>query len=111
MERNKMLYKNEHYIKLLKLELINFRPWKILSIDEGIDYAEDLKKRYPQRDLLPFAMRTDCDDVACWDSSENGDKVFIIHDFASIGWEQQGEFKNFDEWFENAIKDMFSFDD
>ncbi|NCP52579.1 MAG: hypothetical protein GW827_13095 [Flavobacteriales bacterium] len=106
-----MRYKNDKYIKLLKLELINFRPWKILPIEEGLDYAKDLKKRYPKRDLLPFSMRTDCDDVACWDSSKEEGKVFIIHDFASEGWEQQGEFKDFDEWFANALDDMFSFDD
>lgn len=99
------------YNRLLDLGLNNFEPWRILSIDDGIKYKDDLKKRYPSRDLLPFAMRTDCDDVACWNLKEDKNKVIIIHDFASEGWEQQGGFKDFDEWFANALDDMFSFDD
>ncbi|SRR5690606_11950493 len=99
------------YYRLLDLELHNFEPWRILTIDEGVKYKDDLKERYPNRDLLPFAVRTDCDDVACWNLSENNQKVIIIHDFASEGWEQQREFRDFDEWFTSALNEMFSFDD
>lgn len=87
---NSILYTNKKHLRLLTLGLINFRPWKIISVENGEKYSLDLKKRYPSRDLLPFAMRTDCDDVACWDLSREEGTVYIIHDFASIGWEQKG---------------------
>lgn len=99
------------YLKLLELGLINFRPWRILTLEESQEYSLDLKSRYPSRQLIPFALRTDCDDVACWDLSKNEESVFIIHDFASEGWEEQSEFKTFDECLAVILQDMFSFDD
>lgn len=112
IQKIKIMHYPKQYTTLLDLELINLRPWKILSIQKGIDYSEDLKKRYPNRNLIPFAIRTDCDDVACWDLAKESDreKIYIIHDFASDGWEQQGEYKNFQEWFNSAIEDMFTFE-
>ena len=99
------------YKKLLELELINFKPWKILLTKVGMDYSKELKKRYPNRELIPFAVRTDCDDVACWDlSKSNSNKVYIIHDFASVGWEQQEVFENFENWLKYALDVMFNFD-
>lgn len=99
------------YKKLLELGLINFRPWRILTLKESHEYSEDLKLRYPKRRLVPFALRTDCDDVACWDSSRDEQATYIIHDFASEGWEEQNEFKTFDECFNVILNDMFCFDD
>jgi hypothetical protein len=102
---------NFKYQKILERGLINFRPWKFLSLEKSSDYSLDLSLRYPKRKLIPFAIRTDCDDVACWDLSKNNDKIYIIHDFASEGWEEQQVFENFDECFLLIINDMFSFED
>jgi len=97
------------YDRLLELNLNNFEPWRILSKAQSDEYSKDLKERYSKRDLIPFAIRIDCDDVACWDLSKNKTKIYIIHDFASDGWEEQEEFENFDKWFIQVLKDMFSF--
>jgi hypothetical protein len=106
-----MILDKKEYNTLLELDLVNFKPWRILSIEESDDYTKDLKKRYSKRLLIPFAIRTDCDDVACWDmSKENIEMIYVIHDFASEGWEQQEEYKNFKEWFNSAIEDMFTFE-
>ena len=106
------MHYSKQYKRLLDLGLINFNPWKILSIQKGIDYSKDLKKRYPKRSLIPFAIRTDCDDIACWDIAKANDceKIYVIHDFASEGWEEQCEYKKFQDWFNSVIEDMFTFE-
>ncbi|MFF1019960.1 hypothetical protein ACFYLI_19220, partial [Proteus mirabilis] len=55
------------------------------------------KKRYPNRNIIPFAHREDNDDVACWDKNSRH-QVIIIHDFASEGYEYVGKFDSFWDW-------------
>jgi hypothetical protein len=64
-----------------------------------------LQERYSDRDLVPFALKLDCDDVACWERGQMP-KVLIIHDFASPGWELRREFQTFWDWFRFAINDF-----
>jgi len=68
-----------------------------------------LKERFPARDLFPFALRTDSDDVACWERG-NLDRVIIVHDFADPGWEQVAVFETFWEWLRSAIEDFIAFE-
>ncbi len=80
-------------------------PWDFFSSKDELDFSfKGLNDRYPERVLVPFARRTDNDDFACFDGSDfSGDpKVIIIHDWASPGWENHGEFDNFLEWLEFA---------
>ncbi len=68
-------------------------------------YTRDLKDRFPARNLIPFAKRKDCDDVACFELEKLG-KIDIIHDFCDSGWEQRGEYDSFWDWFMEAIEEM-----
>jgi choline dehydrogenase-like flavoprotein len=68
-----------------------------------------LVKRYSSRDLFPFAYRQDNDDVACW-SKGSGEKVFVIHDFASPSWEDEDAFDDVWAWFKSAIEETISWD-
>jgi hypothetical protein len=63
-----------------------------------------LKKRYQDRDVVPFADFLCTDDIACFDLSQDKPKgaVIIIHDFASPGWEGREEFKDFNAWLAHA---------
>ena len=70
---------------------------------------QSLAERYPNRELFPFAYRQDNDDVASW-SKDAGEKVFIIHDFASPGWEDEGAFENVWSWFRSAIEETALWD-
>lgn len=80
----------------------DFLPW-YFTIEEASSWTEkDLKKRYPNRNLFCFARKDGTDDIACWERGY-GEKVFIIHDFASPGWEQRQIFSNFDEWYAWAL--------
>ena len=65
-------------------------------------------ERYPNRKLIPFARRDDNDDIACFEVGK-GEKVQIIHDFASEGYEQRNEYNDFWDWLKDAIDEMIEF--
>ena len=99
----------EVYVKFANGVIPDLNPWgyyydnpkpKLHGLTDLEFHLEGLKKRYPKRKLVPFARRGDNDDVACFDASVPSDdpSVIIIHDWASPGWENHGEFENFLEW-------------
>lgn len=97
------------FLRVLEAGLVRFPPWKILDGPASLRYRVGLKERFPARELFPFALRTDCDDVACWEEGYL-DRVDVIHDFASPGWEQEAAFATFWEWLRSAIDDFIAFD-
>lgn len=99
----------ESFLKVIKLNLINIEPWYIMERDFVITRINGLKKRYPNRNLVPFARRSDNDDIACFELGKEGE-VQIIHDFASQGYEQRNVYIDFWEWFKTAIDEMIDFD-
>jgi hypothetical protein len=99
------------YLRLIELGLVNLRPWRILPQLKSSEYSKQLANRYPNRNLIPFAIRSDCDDVGCWDLSKNANKIYIIHDFASSGWEHVREYESFEAWLSDAIQTMINFED
>jgi hypothetical protein len=86
-----------------------FAPWRFLEPEYVLSRMKGLSERFLNRTLLPFALRTDCADVACWEY-EKGSVVVVIHDFADPGWEQVGEFENFWSWFRSAVEDFATFE-
>jgi hypothetical protein len=102
------MYPNS-FIRVVDLGLTNLDPWIILEGDLLRRRMRGMQERYPERQLVPIAMRGDNDDVACWDVSRPG-KVVVIHDFADPGYEYVGEFNNFADWFRSAVDDMLNFE-
>lgn len=98
------------FMKTVELNLIDFDVWYILDKESFFERYKGLKERYPTRMLIPFARRDDCDDVACFEVNKP-DKVEIIHDFASVGFEQRKEYSNFWEWLKSAIDKMIEFNE
>ena len=98
----------DEFVRVAETGLTDLRPWKLLDAPYVLSRMNGLKERYPDRDLVPFALRIDCDDVACWER-DSSRKVVIIHDFASPGWEQQAVFESFWDWFRSAIEDFIAF--
>ena len=88
---------------LTEQNLLDFDPWIILTNDRLKKRYLGLKKRYPNRDLIPFARREDNDDLACW---EKGKDVVIIHDFASPSYEGGNSSISFWDWLRQVIEDM-----
>lgn len=95
------------FLRIVELGLVRLEPWWIFDGDLLRHRVIDLRKRYPNRKLVPFAKREDSDDVACWDL-EAGD-VSVIHDMADPGWEQRDRFKDFNAWLRRAIEDLIDF--
>lgn len=95
----------EPYIKIIELNLLDFDFWYIMNEKQALTRLDGLRERYPERYLVPFARRDDSDDVACFDLKEPN-KVQIIHDFASSGYEQRRTYADLWEWLQDAIQEM-----
>ena len=95
----------ESYLKIVDLELVDFDNWFLLSEYLVKSRYNDLITRYKGRKLVPFARRGDNDDIACFEIGY-GERVFIVHDFASEGWERRQEFETFWNWFISVIKEL-----
>ncbi|WP_048000495.1 hypothetical protein [Lactiplantibacillus herbarum] len=98
----------QSYDKLIELNLVDFDTWYLIESDQATRRYYDLKERYPDRRLVPFARKDSSDDIACFEIGK-GKKVQLIHDFASAGWEQRGEFNDLWDWLKFAINDMVEF--
>lgn len=93
------------FLRVVAKGFADLEPWEILLGDRLHQRLYGLTKRYPQR-LVPFAARTDNDDVACWDLDLPSGRVLIVHDWASPGWERREQFDSFDGWFRQAVDDF-----
>jgi hypothetical protein len=96
------------FIRVVELGLTNLEPWWIVQGQLLRDRFLGLRNRYPDRLLVPFAVRQDNDDVACWDIDQGN--VAVVHDFASPGFERREEFAGFYDWLRHAIQDLIEFD-
>jgi len=95
--------------RVVESGLGDLEPWYWLEGQSLRGTLLGLMERYPERRLIPFARRQDNDDVACW-QVDTRDEVFVIHDFASSGWEQRAQFSTFYDWLRRAVEDFIEFD-
>lgn len=84
-------------------------PWHLLEGEQLWERNRGLKEAYPSRTLVPFARRQDNDDVACWEPGSGDGVVVVVHDFASPGWEDHGQFASFYDWLRQAVEDLIEF--
>ncbi|WP_198415893.1 hypothetical protein [Cryobacterium algoricola] len=98
------------FVTVVELGLTNLEPWHLLDGARLRERNRGVARRFPDRELVPFAVRQDNDDVACWDLARGGDRVVVIHDFASPGWEDRGEYPDFYAWLRQAIEDLIGFE-
>lgn len=99
----------QSFIKVIELNLVDYEYWYLMSKEQILARREELLGRFPNRNLIPFARRDNNDDIACFEIGY-GEKVFIVHDFASEGYERRQEFDNFWSWFISAIKELIGID-
>jgi len=97
------------YLRAVNQNLVDLTPWYLMDAGKVLERMAGLKRRYPDRDLFPFARRDDNDDVACFERNGN-ESVVLIHDFASPGFEQRHVFPTFWEWFKYAVDEMILFE-
>jgi len=97
------------YKRVFELGLTNLEPWYFLDDKEYQLVEKGINERFPKRQVIPFARRKDCDDVACFvvkSDSHNKENVLIIHDYASSGYEVDKVCRNFWDWFKLTIEEM-----
>ena len=95
-------------VRIGEIGLMNLEPRWILKGDPLRAHLAGLRKRYPERSLVPFARRQDNDDIAAFDIDRGN--VVIVHDFASPGYEQRADFDDLAGWLRQAIEDLIEFD-
>jgi hypothetical protein len=95
------------FVRVVELGLTQLEPWWIIEGDLLRDRSRGLQQRYPDRTLVPFAVRQDRDDVACFQPDRS--TVAIIHDFADSGYEQRDELPDFNAWLRRAVEDLIEF--
>ncbi|MFX3617632.1 MAG: hypothetical protein ACE3JK_08890 [Sporolactobacillus sp.] len=61
----------EAYQELVELNLVDFDVWYLIEAAQATKRYYDLKKRYPKRNLVPFARRDDNDDIVCFEIGES----------------------------------------
>lgn len=98
------------FLKMVDLNLVDFDLWYLMAREQVEIRIAGLKNRYPERKLVPFARRDDSDDIACFEVGK-GNKVQIIHDFASAGYEQRKEYDCFWGWVKDAVEEMIEEDE
>lgn len=96
--------------RFIELDLINFEVWRLIDKNTAKKRMEELMERYPDRQLIPFAKRDDCDDIACFEAPDN-EKVYIVHDYASSGWEQREIFDSLWDWVRYIVDIMIEFEE
>lgn len=98
------------FLKIVELNLVDLDIWYLMPKEQLEIRMRGLKNRYPERKLIPFARRDDNDDIACFEVGK-GNKVQIVHDFASAGYEQRKEYDCFWNWFKDAVEEMIKEDE
>jgi hypothetical protein len=98
------------FLAAVKLGLVEHPPWHVVRGERLLSLHAGLRERFPSRSLVPFATRTDNDDVACWDLPGPRGSVVVIHDYASSGWELREHFADFTAWLHQAIDEQIDFD-
>lgn len=92
----------------VELNLLNFHPWVFIIEDQRLylNYV-GLMERFPNANLIAFALRLDCDDKVCYDLNEN--KIVVVHDYSTFGYKNRMIFDSFWDWFNFMTKEFIEF--
>ena len=94
----------KEYLRAVEQNLIDLTPRYLIDRDCVQTRMNGLKERYPLKEYVPFALRDDKDDIACWERGKPG-RVVIVHDFAGPGFEERHDHNQSWTWFRSAIEE------
>jgi hypothetical protein len=102
------------YIWLLDRDLVDFQPhsqlqpWYYLDNNSVFSATQKWPKtEYSGGELIAFAKRQDCDDMACFDVWQNDVKaIVVIHGWTAHGFEVIARYDDFWNWLKSVIDDM-----
>ncbi|MCC3291131.1 hypothetical protein [Arthrobacter sp. zg-Y1110] len=92
--------------------MVDLDPWHLLQGEDQVWRARHIEQVFPGWAIVPFARRTDNDDVACW----TGSGVVVIDDW-DLTWKNgmpirhvQDEYATMGEWLVAAVQDFVEFE-
>ncbi len=93
----------ESFVNYLRYdtEIKELMPYILFRNEKSVKtFNRIVKEQYPKRVLVPFGKDNESDDVFCFDGKDTSGnpKVYIVHTYASPGWEDRGELKDFNAW-------------
>ena len=93
----------ESFVKYIKYdtEVKELEPYILFrNKDDTQTFNGVVKEQYPSRVLVPFGKDNYSDDVFCFDGTDisGNPKVYIVHTYASPGWEDRGYVEDFNAW-------------
>lgn len=101
------------YERMIECGMINLEPWALLRGSEQLQRMQHVGQVFPGWDLIPFARKTDNDEVACW----TGGNVVVIDDFDVVRDAGRAavrrtisEYSSMDEWLVAAVREFIDFD-
>ena len=82
------------------------KRWTVFATEAGLadGWYGDVRGLYPARNLVPFAQFNFTDDIVCFDgdSTDGNPCVYLVHAYASSGWEDRGSRPTFEHFLEEA---------
>jgi hypothetical protein len=96
-ERPAWLHYPTELVELVAAGRVTLTPWHICKAEAVRWDLSHLRDRLG-RELVPFAHRQDREDLACFEMGQ-GQRVLIIHDNTGPGWENEGSYQSFSDWF------------
>ncbi|WP_455834099.1 hypothetical protein [Pseudarthrobacter siccitolerans] len=98
---------------MIECGVTNLEPWALLHGSEQLQRMQHVGEVFPGWGVVPFARRTDNDEVACW----TGESVVVIDDFDVVrdaGGDAvrrpTSEYSSIDEWLLMAVEEFIEFD-
>jgi len=88
------------YYEEYNKERAELEPYIIFGANSAQTFNRVVKEQYPSRVLVPFGKDNYSDDVFCFDGTDisGNPKVYIVHTYASPGWEDRGYVEDFTAW-------------
>lgn len=100
----------KEYIYLLEHNFMELKPWKLMEGDWLQTTYEHYKEYFPDKFLVPFAVKLDWGDIAFFDFKKSGDyEIVILHDNDIESWERREIFESVWSWFKRVSDDFIDF--
>jgi len=84
------------------------QPWYFLPDDQVFSVSDRWPKAdEPARQIIAFARRQDCDDLACFSLRPQGHvEILLVHGWTPDGYEVVGRFGSFWDWLRRVVSDI-----
>ena len=82
------------------------QPWCLLPDGEVFDVTEQWPSSKNGTRLVAFAVRQDCDDIACFEFlNDEITGVVVVEGWSEGSYSFVAKYQSFDDWFNSAVAD------